>query len=196
MTLHFFFSTLNSHQKTNVFSCIIKGCRCRLTHSFPFEAAGFLWAAQHFTILLNLWNKIALDKKSSSLLFRQTFTGYVKAYCCNFPALFCLLLWEKNPVPIKLGEIYHKQWADFILKHAASFFLKGHAEAQRHWPLFELVVWVFFIECVWQKDNRLSQRAIHLRFQVAPGEFNLESVGLDTSVINQLHPRVCASVCV
>lgn len=59
-----------------------------------------------------------------------------------------------------------------------------------------LVVWVFFTECVWQKDNTLSQRSIHLRFQVAPGEFNLKSVGLDTLVINQLHPRVCLSGCV
>lgn len=62
--------------------------------------------------------------------------------------------------------------------------------------MFELVVWVFFIECGWQKDNTLSPRSIHLRFQVAPGEFNLESVGLDTLVINQLHPRVCLSGCV
>lgn len=103
---------------------------------------------------------------------------------------------KKKKVSIKLGEIYHKWRADFPLKHAASFFLKGHGEAQRYWPLFELVVWVFFIECVWQKDNTLPQSAIHLRFQVAPGEFNLKSVGLDTLVINQLHPHVCVSVCV
>lgn len=101
-----------------------------------------------------------------------------------------------DPLSIKPGEIYHKRRADFILKHAACFFLKGHSEAQRHWPLFELVVWVFFIKCVWQKDNTLPQSAIHLRFQVAPGEFNLKSVGLDTLVINQLHPHVCVSVCV
>lgn len=76
-----------------------------------------------------------------------------------------------------------------------TFALKGHAEA-RHRPLFELVVWVFLIKCVWQKDNTVSRRSIHLRFQVAPGEFNLESLGLDTLVINQLHPRVCLSGCV
>ena len=100
---------------------------------------------------------------------------------------------EKN-VPIKLGEIYHKQAADFIRKHAAGSSLKGHAEALRHWPLFEPVGRVFFTECVWQKDNTLSRSAIHLRFQVAPGEFNLESVGLDTSVINQLRAHVCVRV--
>lgn len=114
---------------------------------------------------------------------------------------FMSIAMRKNPVPIKLGEIYHKQWAEFILKHAVRSFLKGHAEAQRHWPLFELVVWVFFIECVWQKDNTLSQSAIHLRFQVAPGEFNLESVGLDTLVINQLMLMcvwvyLCVDLCV
>ena len=54
---------------------------------------------------------------------------------------------RKNPAPIKPGDL-PQQWADFILKHAASSTLKGHAEARRHWPLFELVVWVFFIECV------------------------------------------------
>lgn len=109
---------------------------------------------------------------------------------------FLSIAMRKNPTPIKLGEIYHKQWADFILKHAASFLLKGHTEAQRHWPLFELVVWVFFIECVWQKDNTLSRSAIHLRFQVAPGEFKLESVGLDSLVINQLYAHVCECMCV
>lgn len=141
--------------------------------------------------------KNRIRQKKNELVFKQTFTGCVNAYCCNFTHCpFCLLLWEKNPVPIKVGEIYRKQWAVFILKHAASSPLKGHAAAHRHRPLFELVVWVFFIECVWQKDNTLSQGAIHLRFQVAPGEFNLESVGLDTLVINRLYAHVCASVCV
>lgn len=76
-----------------------------------------------------------------------------------------------------------------------TFPLKGHTEA-RHRPLFELVIWVFFIKCVGLNDNTLPQRSIRLRFQVAPGEFNLESLGLDTLVINQLHPRVCLSGCV
>lgn len=136
--------------------------------------------------------------KKSISFFRHTFTGYVKACCCNFPVLsvYCYEEKKKKKVSIKLGEIYHKRRADFPLKHAASVFLKGQGDAQRYWPLFELVVWVFFIECVWQKDNTLPQSAIHLRFQVAPGEFNLKSVGLDTLVINQLHPRVCVSVCV
>lgn len=88
----------------------------------------------------------------------------------------------------KLGQTDCK-WAEW------TFAVKGSAEARQR-PLFELVVWLFFIECVWQKDNTLSRRSIHLRFQVAPGEFNLKSVGWDTLVINQLHPRVCLSGCV
>lgn len=99
--------------------------------------------------------------------------------------LFYEFSWEKNTTSLKVGgESLQMSRAD----------LQG--AGARHRPMFELVVWVFFIECGWQKDNTLSPKSIHLRFQVAPGEFNLESVGLDTLVINQLHPRVCLSGCV
>lgn len=98
---------------------------------------------------------------------------------------------KKKSCSYKTERITTSKEAASFKKHAAGSPLKGRAEAQRPFPLFEPVICVFFIECARQRDNTLSQWLIHLRIQVTSGEFNLESVGLDTLVINQLRARVC-----
>lgn len=88
---------------------------------------------------------------------------------------------KKNPV----SSIHHKQRADF-----------SYSKAQRPRPLFELSSGYF--------SSSVSDRKIahcHREPSIFVSRSFLEnsvlrSVGLDTSVINQLHPRVCVSACV
>lgn len=70
--------------------------------------------------------------------------------------------------------------------------LKGRTPAQKHWPLFELVVWVFFSSSVSDRKITLCHSVPSIFVSIS-GEFNLWGVGGDTRVINQ--PRACVCKC-
>lgn len=133
-------------------------------------------------------------KKARNCFQKKTFTGCVRAYCCHCP--FCLLLWggKKNSNKTRRDLPQAGRWLHPKACEQWAAFWKASLKPRDTGHCLSLSFGHFLLSVSDRKITHCHRVPSIFVLQVAPGEFNLESVGLDTLVINQLCAHVCASV--